>query len=205
MAVSQDYLATLRRRYAHRRPKWLLPGRCATIPFGVLPRDLEEAGKAREEAEVPAGELLRLVYVGVGGPVMRSFGLFCRTLARVRENAPEAPTAGLRVGLYGTMMVEGRRPGPLAQVAAAHRVADLVQENPGRVSYCRSLQLLLAARALILGVDDAATMPSKLFTYGYSGKPLLAVVRRDGPAMRSDAWPGGSQCRYGSRPAARFP
>ncbi len=187
VAVSQDYLATLRRRYAHQRPKWLLPGKCATIPFGVLPRDLEEAGKAREAAEVPAGELLCLVYVGVGGPVMaRSFGLFCRTMARVREAAPEA-AAGLRVGLYGTMMgwSEGD-PRPLAQAAAAHGVADLVQEDPGRVSYRRSLQLLLAARgALILGVDDAAYMPSKLFTYGYSGKPLLAVVRRDGPAYEA--------------------
>lgn len=187
VAVSHDYLATLRRRYAHRRPHWLLPGRCATIPFGVLPRDLEEAGRSGEEAEVPARELLRLVYVGVGGPVMaRSFGLFCRTLARVREAAPGA-VAGLRVELFGTMM--GWRDGdprPLGEISAAHGVADLVQEAPGRVSYRKSLQLLLAASgALILGVDDAAYMPSKLFTYGYSGKPLLAVVRRDGPAFEA--------------------
>jgi len=34
-----------------------------------------------------------------------------------------------------------------------------------------------------LGVDDAGYMPSKLFTYAYSGKPILASVHRDGPAL----------------------
>jgi hypothetical protein len=39
-----------------------------------------------------------------------------------------------------------------------------------------------SAGALILGVDEAGYMPSKLFPYASSGKPLLAVIRRDGPA-----------------------
>ena len=36
--------------------------------------------------------------------------------------------------------------------------------------------------ALVLGVDDVGYMPSKLATYAYSGKPLLACLHRDGPA-----------------------
>ena len=36
--------------------------------------------------------------------------------------------------------------------------------------------------ALILGVDDAGYMPSKLYSYALSGKPLLASLHRDGPA-----------------------
>jgi hypothetical protein len=71
----------------------------------------------------------------------------------------------------------------LAGIAQEQGVADLVAEDPRRVSYRRSVELLLQADgALILGVDDAAYMPSKLYAYAYSGKPLLAVVRRDGPA-----------------------
>jgi hypothetical protein len=59
-----------------------------------------------------------------------------------------------------------------------------VCESPGRVSYRRSLELLLESDgALVLGVDDAGYMPSKLYLYASSGKPLLGVVRRDGPAF----------------------
>jgi hypothetical protein len=36
--------------------------------------------------------------------------------------------------------------------------------------------------ALILGVDDPSYMPSKLFSYALSGKPLLLSVHREGPA-----------------------
>jgi len=43
--------------------------------------------------------------------------------------------------------------------------------------------LLQGDGALVLGVDDAGYMPSKLATYAYSGKPLLACLHRDGPAF----------------------
>ena len=57
-------------------------------------------------------------------------------------------------------------------------------EYPARVTYRRSLELLLQGDgALVLGVDDAGYMPSKLATYAYSGKPLLACLHRDGPAL----------------------
>jgi hypothetical protein len=43
--------------------------------------------------------------------------------------------------------------------------------------------LLQGDGALILGVDDAGYMPSKLFGYALSGKPLLASLHRDSPAF----------------------
>ncbi len=184
ISVSRDYLETLHRRYYRSEPQWLGRDRTATIPFGVLPHDLEEA--SRGEGGLPEGPdgSLRVVYVGVGGPVMaRSFSLFCQVLAHLRESHPPA-VAGLRVELYGTMMGwRAGEPTELAEVARAHGVGDLVHEDPRRVSYRQSLRLLLGARgALVLGVDDAGYMPSKLFVYVYSGKPTLAIVRRDGPA-----------------------
>jgi hypothetical protein len=43
--------------------------------------------------------------------------------------------------------------------------------------------LLQSDGALILGVDEVGYMPSKLFSYSLSGKPLLAVLHREGPAF----------------------
>src|SRR5262249_28675696 len=43
--------------------------------------------------------------------------------------------------------------------------------------------LLESDGALILGVDDEGYMPSKLFNYSFSGKPLLASLRRDSAAF----------------------
>jgi hypothetical protein len=72
----------------------------------------------------------------------------------------------------------------LARIAAEFDMADLVREYPARVTYRRSLELLLQGDgALVLGVDDVGYMPSKLATYAYSGKPLLACLHRDGPAL----------------------
>ena len=43
IAVSPNYIDTLRQRYEAKQPAWLRPGRCDAIPFSALPRDLCEA------------------------------------------------------------------------------------------------------------------------------------------------------------------
>ena len=113
-----------------------------------------------------------------------SFTLFSRALAGLRIRSGRL-CEGLRVELFGTML--GWRPGEartLADIAAKYGIGDLVREEPRRVSYRRSLELLIESDgALIFGVDDAGYMPSKLFSYALSGKPLLAVLHREGPAF----------------------
>ena len=47
-----------------------------------------------------------------------------------------------------------------------------------------------------LGVDDAGYMPSELLGYGWSGKPLLAALRRDGPALATFR---AGPCKPGTR------
>lgn len=184
IAVSPDYIDTLRRRHEAKKPAWLRPGRCEAIPFSALPRDLCEAaaGSARHSKE--SGPLYRIVYVGVGGPVMsRSFALFSRVLSQLRMQSREL-CKGIRIELFGTML--GWKPGEirtLTEIAAKWGVDDLVQEDPSRLSYRCSLErLLLSDGALIFGVEDSGYMPSKLFNYALSGKPLLAVLHREGPA-----------------------
>ncbi|MEA2952063.1 MAG: hypothetical protein QOJ96_1583 [Alphaproteobacteria bacterium] len=184
ISVSPKYLDDLRRRYAKSGPAWLPPKRQAVIPFAVLPSDFAEA--ERTIPPQPDTELAKIVYVGAGGPIMvRSFALFCRALSRIRTQR-----AGLldhvRVELHGTASaVGGNAENHLAKVAGEYGVADIVSEHPVRVSYRRSLELLLQAEgALILGVDDSGYMPSKLLPYAYSGKPILASLHRDSPALR---------------------
>ena len=184
IAVSPHYLVLMQSRYADRRPQWLKPDRQAAIPFAVLPRDLDEAG-AGSAGSRGAGGARRIVYVGTGGAVMaRSFRLLCQTLAELRRR--HSPLLeNIRIELRGTSSaVASDMDAPLARISGEFDLADLVCEFPARVTYRRSLELLLQSDgALVLGVDDAGYMPSKLATYAYSGKPLLACLHRDGPAF----------------------
>jgi len=184
IAVSPHYLGLMQSRYAERRPPWLKADRQAAIPFAVLPRDLEEAGAGSIENR-DAGAAKRIVYVGTGGAVMaRSFRLLCAALAELRRrHSPLLEYIGIE--LHGTSSaVAADTDAPLARIAGEFGVADLVREYPARVTYRRSLELLLQGDgALVLGVDDVGYMPSKLATYAYSGKPLLACLHRDGPAL----------------------
>ena len=109
---------------------------------------------------------------------------FVRDLAELRRR--HSPLLeNIRIELHGTSSaVAADMDTPLARIAGEYDVADLVGEYPARVTYRRSLELLLQGDgALVLGVDDAGYMPSKLATYAYSGKPLLACLHRDGPAL----------------------
>jgi len=185
VAVSPQYLDLLVRRYGAHRPEWAKPERTAVIPFAALDRDLQEAAASR--SLVVSGTATRIIYIGAGGPIMaRSFRLLCKALETIRKHDP-SHLANIRIGLYGTIFGWEEKGGrkDLAEIAAQAGFTDIVNESPGRVSYRRSLELLLGADgALILGVDDAGYMPSKLMSYALSGKPLLAVLHRDGPAYR---------------------
>jgi hypothetical protein len=185
VSVSPNYLEILQQRYERKKPAWLGKARLVVIPFAVLPHEFDEAAAGRAFRATEAGQPARILYVGAGGPIMlRSFSLLCGALSHLRIQNPKL-VEGVRIELHGTML--GWRDGDprhLTDLARRWGVADLVKEYPGRVSYRRSLELLLESDgALILGVDDAGYMPSKLFSYALSGKPLLSSLRADGPAF----------------------
>ena len=185
VAVSPQYVTTLRQRYEHTKPAWFAPGRNAVIPFGALESDLIEAAKNTGRLPREYSGEITIHYIGAGGPIMaRSFTLICRILAKLRSKG-NPQVNRVRIRLLGTTY--NWKPGDkkfLEEIARDAGVGDLVDEDPRRVSYRRSLELLLESDgALILGVDDEGYMPSKLFSYALSGKPLLAAVRRDSPAF----------------------
>jgi len=184
VSVSPSYVDALRARHADTRAPWLDADRAAVIPFAVRAEDLRDAAQRGPHCRAETRNPARIVYVGAGGPVMaRSFTLLCRTLSRLRQDRPGL-VKNLTIALSGTML--GWREGErchLAEIAREHGLGDIVEEDPRRLSYCRSLEALAGADgALILGVDEQGYMPSKLFSYALSGKPLLACVHRDGPA-----------------------
>ncbi len=185
VAVSPEYIRTLRQRYEDTRPGWLREGRHATIPFAVSASDFDEAAGGAKTASATDEQSIRIVYVGAGAPVMqRSFTLLCRALAYLREHEA-ARLDRVRIEVYGTMLgwQEGG-PRHMADIARAMDIGDLVHEHPRRVSYRGSVELLLEGDGvLVLGVDDPGYMPSKLFSYALSGKPLLAVMRKDSSAF----------------------
>ena len=178
VSVSSRYLDGLRERCAP-NAQWPQEGRHAVIPFAASERDLAEARSGLRAANPSVEIARRVVYVGAGGPVMAAaFAAFCEALRTLRGKGG-LPVVPLRIELYGTMLGwrEGERK-HLQEIADRAGLASLVFEDPRRVTYRRSLELLLGADgALVLGVDDAGYMPSKLYTYALSQKPLLAVLR----------------------------
>jgi hypothetical protein len=189
IAVSPRYIEQLRLRYEHSQPAWLVQERNAVIPFCAQQRDLQEAERSIASTALAPSQSITLAYVGVGGAIMvRSFDLICGALAVMRRGKHPL-VERVRLKLFGTMY--GWREGipkDLENVASRHGIADLVEEAPRRIAYRRSLEILIRADgSIVLGVDDPGYMPSKLFSYALSGKPLLASLRRESPAFEKFA------------------
>jgi hypothetical protein len=184
VSVSPGYIDQLRSRYQNYDPVCLSPERHRIIPFGVRQGDLFEAQKGLLLKQPRTKEQFTIHYIGVGGPAQRrSFTLVCRTIAKLRAEGNPLVNS-VRIHLYGTMY--GWRPGDpkdLEIVARDAGLGDIVEEHTERIPYRRSLELLLdGGGALVLGVTDPAYIPSKLFPYALSGKPLIAALRRGGSA-----------------------
>lgn len=181
ISVSPGYLDTLVARYDNAPA--LQKEYLAVIPFGALKRDLEL--KSTDDSGKKSDSDIRIVaYVGVGNYIMqRSFRRIVRSLARLRKTRPELVNP-IRMLLLGTQ--GGWRPGDrkvLWDEANCAGLGDIVIEEPSIVSYSTAISRALAADGLlVLGVDDPDYMPSKLFTYAFTGKPLLVCLHRESQA-----------------------
>jgi glycosyltransferase involved in cell wall biosynthesis len=177
VSVSPEYLGVLRTRYP--KAEGLAEGRAVTIPFAVREEDF--AAVSKSAAPVERSPTFDVVYVGVGAEIMaKSFRAIAESAARLRRSG-DPLVERLRIRLFGT---DGRwrdgRPRILREVAAEAGAGDLVEEQPTILPYRKALELAAGADGLlVLGVDDPAYMPSKLFLYASTGKPLLASMRHD--------------------------
>lgn len=178
VSVSPEYLRILCERYPD--APCFQNGIAATIPFGVREEDFAAAGSAAT-AKRDAKDVFDVVYVGVGAEIMaKSFKAIAESMARLRQEG-DPLVERLRIHLSGT---DGRwcngRKKILRDIAIEAGVGDLVAEEPAIVPYREALARASNANGLlVLGVDDSAYMPSKLFLYASSKKPLLASMRHD--------------------------
>lgn len=179
IAVSPVYLDQLRRRYPSLR--CVQPGRTSTIPFGVAEGDLPVALALSTSPESRPPPMLEILYVGAGRSIMvKSFRRICQGLARLKR-LESSRVGKIIIRLFGTYAYwTASDPRELQEVAESEGVGKLVDEKPARIGYVEALGLALQANGLlVLGVDDRAYMPSKLFLYALTGKPLLACMRAD--------------------------
>jgi hypothetical protein len=122
--------------------------------------------------------------VGAGGVIMaRSLEMICNCISVLLKTDANM-TKRIRIRLFGTYAFwkEGDAR-PMAETIARFGLEEVIEELPARVGYTKAMSLVQRADGLlVLGVDDAGYMPSKLFTYALTGKPLLACLRSDSPA-----------------------
>jgi hypothetical protein len=184
MSVSPRYLQELRDRY-----RWSSLPPHAVLPFGGPQADFDHI--ARNPAtgpDVPRLPVGRFNWVSTGA-VGPQFGHALRVLlaglARVRAASPAAAER-LRLHFIGTSYADAARSRRFViPLAERYEVADLVAEQPSRIGYLDSLRLMRQADGLILlGTDDPAYAPSKLFPYYMADRPMLALVHAGSLAQR---------------------
>jgi hypothetical protein len=176
MSVSMRYLRELQERYG-----WAELPPHAVIPFGAPQADFDHiALRPQTGPDLHALDRGRFNWVatGVVGPQFNhALRVLLAGLARLRAADP-ALADRIRLHFIGTSYADTERNRPyVLPVAARYGVGDLVIERPARVGYLDSLRLMRQADGLLLlGTDDPAYAPSKLFPYYLADRPILALV-----------------------------
>lgn len=173
ISVSPAYGEALARRYP-----WFDRASTTTLPFGAPDRDVAIAQQKHRDATnarlLPPTVERKIAYAGRLGPDMQPAleVLFAGiALARQRGHA-------WRLFFFGTSYAPaGRGERFTSALAERHGIADLVTESPDRIAYLDSLRLLFESDAsLLLGSEDAAYSPSKIYPTLLAGRPVLAVA-----------------------------
>jgi len=175
ISVSPDYFRELSARYPWfaRRPQ-------ALIPFGGPQADFDHlhAEPPAPPGPLPSDGRRHWVAAGSLGP---SFGHALRVLfaglRRLRDTDPAA-AGRLRLHFVGTSYAPAQKVAlAVRPIAELYGVGDLVEERPRRVGYLDSLRLMEAADGLLLlGSDDLAYSPSKIYPCYMTGRPILALA-----------------------------
>ncbi|MBP7141505.1 MAG: hypothetical protein KBA71_06325 [Opitutaceae bacterium] len=178
ISVSPRYLEDLHRRYP-----WMRSRLAETIEFGGSAMDLAVADRLAAASAPPftraPGEV-HLVCTGAAGPIGEAAldSLF-RTVRALARTQPEQARR-LQLHFVGTSYDGGTATPSILPVAARWEVESQVHEVPARIGYLQSLRWQSEADALLLPASaDSSYSPSKLYPYFLSGKPILAIVRKD--------------------------
>ena len=175
VTVSPRYTEALQARYA-----WIGESMCTTIPFGVSTADFDAAAHLpwRNRFFDRHDGAWHGVAVGRGGADLSvAAQILFRAIAR-----RSARTPALRLSFVGTDYASRQDHKTIEPIASASGAAGLVREWPERVPYLEGLRLLRDAHfTVILGSDDAAYSPSKVYPYLTAGRPFVAVLHQSSP------------------------
>jgi glycosyltransferase involved in cell wall biosynthesis len=177
VSVSKDYIDTLRRRYS-----WISDRPSITLPFGASPADFDllDDHPIANRFFSPGDGRRHGVYVGRGGGDMAvAVDIIFRAFASGLVSAPEV-FEHVDLHFVGTDYASAGRSRKTIEPAAERAGVDgRVRESTARVPYFEALQLLRDADfLLVIGSDDAAYTPSKIYPYLFAGKPIVAVVHQ---------------------------
>jgi hypothetical protein len=189
-AVSPIYAKTLKRRYQHLREDQF-----TVLPIGVAEDDFKLVSQLRIQQSIFASNdgKQHWVYVGAAGKIMAtSLGVLFSSLNRLRRE--DSKWNSVRLHFVGTSYAPAHRAEQTVMpIATNYGVADMVEEQTTRAPYFESLRLLQDADAiLVVGSDSAAYNPSKLATYVFARKPLLAILHHDSPGVQFLRRSGGA-------------
>ena len=172
ISVSGDYLVRLARRYP-----WWTPDRGSVLTFGASEVDLQIARRQLAEGAhlLPDTPALKIVYTGRLGPDMQpALEILFAGLAAQQS----ATSRVIELHLFGTSYAStGRGIVTTTDLARHHGVSHLVHEKPNRIGYLEALRLMLEGDCvLLLGSEDKAYSPSKIYPALLTGRPVLAVA-----------------------------
>ena len=178
IAVSADYIDTLKRRYSRLNdvPTAVLPFGVAESDFGVLQANPQPNRFFKRQDGYIHG-----VYVGRGGADMApALRIIFSALKRGLRERPELYSR-VRLHFIGTDYAPADRARKTVEpVAQELGVMEQVEEHPSRIPYFEGLQLLLDSDFLIVpGSDDPQYTASKIFPYILARKPLLCSLQRE--------------------------
>lgn len=168
ISVSHHYFRELESRY-----DWFADRPRSLAPFGAPEADFALAHPA--PVSHSGRRLLSMGSLGSG--FSHSLHVLFSGLKKLRQTDP-ASANQLRFEFIGTSYAPtGHTRKSALPIAEAYGVADLVEEIPHRVGYLESLKKMKEADGLLLlGSDDPAYSPSKIYPYFMTGKPVLTLA-----------------------------
>lgn len=183
ISVSKSYIDELYQRYPN-----LLKIPTEVIPFGSHELDFKIAEhiNTKESAKLSEG-LLNLLYIGAVGAIMReSIQFLCASLKHLKINNYDLYKK-LRFHFIGTSYAPlGEGKPSVMDLAIDYEVEDIITEQTDRIPYFASLKLLQRADTLlILGSDDEAYNPSKIFTYALAKRPVIGIMKSENLAFQT--------------------
>lgn len=167
---------------------WLTPEHATEIPFGAEASDFEYLRQHPRPNSIfnPDDGLVHLSYLGACIPGMHA--ALRAIFQAVRAGLDRTPETfeRLRLHFVGTSYaVNGHAPRRVLAVAHEAGIEPLVDEQPRRIPYLESLQVMIDSDALLLvGSDEPHYTASKVFPYVLAGRPLLALFHEESSVVR---------------------